>query len=195
MEILSVEIQNYPLMENDTRSPDYVMTIDGVTAFKFVGELSKMRLNVIEAQMCANFGHEVRKNRSAVRTLAPAHLQSGPKVTSLVTRSPRDRCVQHLRRIRGCDARIRREFGACPANVTRDARHSPRIMQTLRSPAARGARNKGCYFWTPLYSQSLDRHQATTTAVIHRVKTCSHRHSLGRIRRTQVSEQISYWCQ
>jgi hypothetical protein len=25
------------------------------------------------------------------------------------------------------------------------------IMQMLRAPVARGARNKGCYFWTPLY--------------------------------------------
>jgi hypothetical protein len=26
------------------------------------------------------------------------------------------------------------------------------IMQMLRAPAARGAGNKGCYVWTPLYS-------------------------------------------
>jgi hypothetical protein len=46
-------------------------------------------------------------------------VQRGPKVTSLVARSSRYWCVQHLRRI--------------------------------RARAARGVRNKGCYFRPPLY--------------------------------------------
>jgi hypothetical protein len=38
------------------------------------------------------------------------------------------------------------------ARFAYDVRHVARvIMQMLRAPAARGARNKGCYFWTPLY--------------------------------------------
>jgi hypothetical protein len=45
-------------------------------------------------------------------------LQSGPKVTSLVARSSRGRCTKHLRRIRDV-THIRREPGACHANVTR----------------------------------------------------------------------------
>jgi hypothetical protein len=43
-------------------------------------------------------------------------IQRGPKVTFLVARSTRGRCAQHLRRIRGCDARIRRESGAYDVN-------------------------------------------------------------------------------
>jgi hypothetical protein len=40
------------------------------------------------------------------------NLQRGPKVASFVERSARGWCTRHLRRIRGCDARIRRESGA-----------------------------------------------------------------------------------
>jgi hypothetical protein len=67
--------------------------------------------------------------------------------TSLVARSSRRRCAQHLRRIRGCDASIRRESGACTckrlchANVTHkirvgldDVRHvAPRVARTCRA--------------------------------------------------------------
>jgi hypothetical protein len=38
-----------------------------------------------------------------------SQLQRGPKVTSLVARSSRGWCAQHLRRIRWCDVCIRRE--------------------------------------------------------------------------------------
>jgi hypothetical protein len=50
----------------------------------------------------------------------PQLLQMGPKVASLVARSSRGRCTQHLRRIRGCDAH--------PAWIWR--------MQMLSAPAA-----------------------------------------------------------
>jgi hypothetical protein len=43
-----------------------------------------------------------------------------------------------------CCAQYVRTFIRC-------ATGSPRIMQMLRAPAALGARNKGCYFWTPLF--------------------------------------------
>jgi hypothetical protein len=40
----------------------------------------------------------------------------------------------------------------CQAKFAYDVRHVARvIMQMLRAPAARGAHNKGCYFWTLLY--------------------------------------------
>jgi hypothetical protein len=60
-------------------------------------------------------------------------IQRGPKVTSLVARSSSGRCTQHV-------TRIRRESGAY-------------VTQMLRAWFAydvRGARNKRCYFWTPL---------------------------------------------
>jgi hypothetical protein len=71
-------------------------------------------------------------------------IQRRPKVTSLAARSSRGRCAEHLRRIRGCDARFRRESGVNLAHVTQmlrakfayDARHAARvIMQMLRAPA------------------------------------------------------------
>jgi hypothetical protein len=75
-------------------------------------------------------------------------IQRSLKVTSLVARASRGRGTQHLRRNRGARVLI-----VCHANVTRKmcvrcASCSPRIMQILRAPAARGARNKGCYYWT-----------------------------------------------
>jgi hypothetical protein len=65
-------------------------------------------------------------------------------MAALILYSSFGRCAQHLRRIRGCDARIRRESGAY-------------VTQMLRAKIASykcGAhlpRNNGCYFWTPLY--------------------------------------------
>jgi hypothetical protein len=59
-----------------------------------------------------------------------------------------------LRPIRGCDASIWRESGAYVTQMLRakfayDVRHvAAYIMQMFRAPAAR---NKRCYFWTPLY--------------------------------------------
>jgi hypothetical protein len=52
-------------------------------------------------------------------------------------------------------ADVTRASGENLAHVTQNSRTmcvmSPAyIMQILRAPAARGARNKGCYFWTPL---------------------------------------------
>jgi hypothetical protein len=49
--------------------------------------------------------------------------------------------------------RIRRESGAYVMQMLRAkfASCNQSVMQMLRSPAARGTRNKGCYFWTPLY--------------------------------------------
>jgi hypothetical protein len=44
-------------------------------------------------------------------------LQRGPKVTSHVACSSHGRCTQHLRRIRGCDAHIRRESGVNLAHI------------------------------------------------------------------------------
>jgi hypothetical protein len=52
---------------------------------------------------------------SAYRISLATCVQRDQKVTSLVAHSSRGRCTQHLRRIRGCDARIRR--GVCHANV------------------------------------------------------------------------------
>jgi hypothetical protein len=51
-------------------------------------------------------------------------------------------------------ASIRRESGAYVTQMLRSK--FTYIMQMLRAPAARGARNKGCYFWTPLYCYPKD---------------------------------------
>jgi hypothetical protein len=76
-------------------------------------------------------------------------IQRCQKVTSLVARSLRGRCAEHLRRIRGCDARIRRESVAFVTQMLRakcayDVRHVSRVSCKCC------AHNKGCYFWTPL---------------------------------------------
>jgi hypothetical protein len=61
-------------------------------------------------------------------------VQRGSKVTSLVAHSSRGSCAQHLRWIRGCDARIRRESGAyvmsrkiLRAQFAYDVRHVARV--------------------------------------------------------------------
>jgi hypothetical protein len=82
-------------------------------------------------------------------------VQKGPKVTSLVAHSSRGRCAQHLRRIRGCDARIRRESGAC-MYITRGSRVrcascSPRISCKCCAHLPREERtlNKGMLLLDP----------------------------------------------
>jgi hypothetical protein len=71
------------------------------------------------------------------------HIQGGPKVTSLVARSSRDRCAQHLLRIRECYARIRRESGAYVTQLmfAYDVRHVARVHHTnvARTCRARSA--------------------------------------------------------
>jgi hypothetical protein len=72
-------------------------------------------------------------------------LQRGPKVTSLVACSSRGRCAQHLRRIRGSGLNPVHMSRKCyTQHRVRCASWSPRIMQILRAPGVRGARNKGC---------------------------------------------------
>jgi hypothetical protein len=57
---------------------------------------------------------------------SPNDVHRGPKVTSLVAFSSRGRCAQHLRRIRGCDARIRHDLAhmsrKCYAQNSRTSR-------------------------------------------------------------------------
>jgi hypothetical protein len=69
--------------------------------------------------------------------------------------------AQHLHNFAGCMTHIVREFcaeylrGIC-ARFTPDAHvTSANPTQTLRAPAARGAPNKGCYFWTTLLPRFL----------------------------------------
>jgi hypothetical protein len=87
----------------------------------------------------------------------PTNLQMGSIVTSLVARSWRGWCTQHLLRIRGSvvnQAWIRRESGAYVTQMLRakfvyDVRHVARVH------LANVARHKGCYIWTPLYQCSV----------------------------------------
>jgi hypothetical protein len=87
--------------------------------------------------LCNNGPMGVEWNLQPVYFIGLLNLQRGPKVTSLVARSTRGRCAQHLRRIRGCDhasgeilahdyvtQMLCAEFG-----YMFDVRHSPRIMQ------------------------------------------------------------------
>jgi hypothetical protein len=74
-----------------------------------------------------------------------AAAERGQKVTSLVARSSCGRCASHLRRIRGCDARIRREPGAYVTQMLRakfayDVRHVNAIVAST-GHAPRGARH------------------------------------------------------
>jgi hypothetical protein len=74
------------------------------------------------------------------------HVQRGPKVTSLVECTSCGRCAQHLRRIRGCEARTRRESGAYGTQMLRgkfvyDVRrvarvHHANVTQTCREERA-----------------------------------------------------------
>jgi hypothetical protein len=70
-------------------------------------------------------------------------MQRGTKVTFFVARG---RCAQHLRRIRGCDARIRRESAAYVTQMLRakfvyDVRHvagvhHANVARTFRARSA-----------------------------------------------------------
>jgi hypothetical protein len=81
-------------------------------------------------------------------------LQRGPKVTSLVAREERATGVRNICMMYpGYMTQILRvTFGGhnmhqIHAGFTPDARFtSANLTQMLRAPAARGARNKGCYF-------------------------------------------------
>jgi hypothetical protein len=80
--------------------------------------------------------------------ICPLHeyVQRGPKITSLVARSSRGRarniCMMYagymMHHLRDICARFIHAGCARPTYM-------------LRAPAARGARNKGCYFWIPLF--------------------------------------------
>jgi hypothetical protein len=109
-------------------------------------------------------GYRVKAGRNLWQTLTSCpggvEIQRDPKVTYLVARSSRASFVSDSRM-----TRIRRESGA----------YVTRIMQMLRAPVARGARNQGCYFWTPLYS--APRLHATET---RGVSTRTMNHITGR---------------
>jgi hypothetical protein len=80
-------------------------------------------------------------------------LQRDPKVTSLVARSSRGRCAQHLHDTRPHDARrtqILRDIGLC-ARFTPDACH----IRESDANVACTCGNKGCYFWILLYVGSV----------------------------------------
>jgi hypothetical protein len=77
-------------------------------------------------------------------------IQRGSKVTSLVARSSRGRCAQHLHDTR---TTWRTSYANFARNICVTYAPDSRRMRVTSANPAHLPRNKICYIWTPLYAR------------------------------------------